>query len=177
MTCRSSATNYKLVDADVYTLVRFVTVYPNPNVGRVETVVWMREGVSHRGEKVWINMSGGFRYTEGSEVLATRRLSYAETTKDLDWTQTSRYKELAVQLNDDTLDCGWITPKGRILYCQYGEHDAVAFLILGKSVREVEKTHVRISLGEPVVVDSSFWDMLTAQQAKAIKLLNSRRKD
>lgn len=167
---------YELDDPNRYYLVKSVVVYPNLEMGRVERVSWKREGRIY-GETVWLHLGGGRHITKGGEdeVLEVVDLSPHEDPQfALDWTSTTAYKNLVAELADPTLRDGWVTPEGRFLRCSYGHHDMLARLVLKGRVRDIEKTHVRISAGKVVVWSAEQWHRLTDAQREFVNQWKER---
>lgn len=94
---------------------------------------WVLDRAGH-----WETSGGGWCPKSKDDVV----LEVAEIDEydfqQLDWTKTGYYKTEG--------DHGWLSPEGQMYYCDYAEHDAVAYYILKRpSQALVEEGWVRVN--------------------------------
>ena len=53
--------------------------------------------------------------------------------------KTAEYQELAKDSTDKTLKIGWLSPEGKMHYCQYHNHIAYVNVVLNSTASEIEK--------------------------------------
>lgn len=65
--------------------------------------------------------------------------------------------------------CAWVSPEGDVFPVAYAAHDAVAEVIIGKKVTEIETTHARIStLGRSFENFFGYVERPTPKQRRAV---------
>lgn len=88
----------------------------------------------------WVNNFGaGCRVSPRDEILETTEV---ESEDALDWMKTSWVSAMASRAKDwrgNKLYEGWLSPEGEFWGCQWQEHDTLAFYVLKKQVRDLER--------------------------------------
>lgn len=62
-----------------------------------------------------------------------------EDDEQLDWKKTSTYKNLVNDSTDSSLKIGWLSPEGKMHYCEYQNHISFVHAVLEKDVPTIEK--------------------------------------
>lgn len=120
---------------------------------------------------------GGHDYLVDSDIVL-------EILESKDWdvldllrnrSKTSEYKELKANSTKKELKIGWLSPSGKMHYCEYHDHIAYVHVVLGKTVPELEEKgwiHVRKdSDGKP------YFDVekrITQEQAQTLREIGAR---
>ena len=154
---------YKITDPHTFTLVSFDPEKPN-----YAYTAWVHAGTHPKYDQgVWVNENGGFRPNRPEHViLEVKTLTNAEMEeRDASW----EHRMLTAGLDDHWKNNGWVTPEGQFLRCDMYQHDLIVTIILGKVVRDVEKTHLRVCNGTVTNMD---YETLTDPQAATILDLN-----
>lgn len=122
------------------------------------------------------NEGGDYNYLGDNDVV----LEVKQTTGNDDfWTldvrkKTTNYKELVERSKDSSLKAGWLSPDGRMHYCQYNDHISYVHNVLDTTVPMIEAQGwlhiIKGSDGNPFY-SSVGKTRMTMAQAKKLKLM------
>lgn len=121
-----------------------------------------------RGDIKLYNSTGGHNFLlsddEVLEIVHSKNWDFANKLENRK--KTTEYQRLLENSINNNFSQGWIDPQGKMYYCEYTDHDAFIHIVLGKTVKEIEKLGwLRIYNGLQCVIDKR----ITQSQANALR--------